>query len=427
MNRSAAIRQQLYLWALVLGLWALLVLAFAGQLLFTSNLPASEALRLSLRDWLPWAVLAPVAVWLASRFPLMRGKLALSVPVHLVACMLALLICELFAPTPPWVAGPLPGVGQPRFRAGREDGPPFGPVLNPRRPEGQPFNQPFPPEALPPDPLRPAVEQQRRGILMRAKFNIPIYWIVVSLVHTLSFYRRSEERERKALELEARLADAKLQALRMQLHPHFLFNTLNAIATLVHKDARAADEMITNLSELLRATLDTSEQEIPLRQELDFLDRYLEIQQVRFGERLRVEKEIDAATLDGLVPTLILQPLVENAIRHGIEPNPSAGVVTIRARRSEVGSLHLTVRDSGGWPKSQAKSQAGIGLANTRGRLQELYGSRARLMLNTDVDGGFAVEMEIPFHEPLTRPSDTRPPLDGEREGLKGGRANPCP
>ncbi len=409
MNRPA-IRQQLYLWALVLGLWGLLVLAFAGQLLFTANLPATEALRLSLRDWFPWALLAPAAVWLAARFPLIRGKLAVSVPVHLVACMLALLVCELFAPNPPAInfpqpGVPQPGVGQPRFRGAREDGPPFLPPTGVRRPQNPPFNEPFPPEEPLPENLRPAVEQQRRGILMRAKFNIPIYWIVVSLVHTLSFYRRSEERERKALDLEARLADAKLQALRMQLHPHFLFNTLNAIATLVHKDARAADEMITNLSELLRATLDTTAQEIPLRQELDFLNRYLEIQQVRFGERLRVEKEIDAATLDTLVPTLILQPMVENAIRHGLEPNAATGVVAIRARMSESGALHLTVRDSGGGPKPHDKSSSGIGLSNTRGRLQELYGNRARLTLNSDADGGFAVEMEIPFHEKSDLPT----------------------
>jgi len=398
MNRPA-IRQQLYLWALVLGLWALLVLAFAGQLLFTANLPATEALRLSLRDWFPWALLAPVVVWLASKFPLARGKLALSVPVHLVACMLALLICELLSPAPTPVNAPQPGIGQPRFRGGREDGRPFAPPPGVRRPENRPFNEPFPPEGPLLEEMRPAAEQQRRGILMRAKFNIPIYWIIVSLVHTLSFYRRWEERERKALELEARLADAKLQALRMQLHPHFLFNTLNAIAALVHKDARAADEMITNLSELLRATLDTSAQEIQLRQELDFLNRYLEIQQVRFGERLRVEKEIDAATLDALVPTLILQPLVENAIRHGIEPNTATGLVAIRARLNENGALHLTVRDSGGGLKPQNKASSGIGLANTRGRLQELYGNRARLVLNSEADGGFAVEMEIPFRE----------------------------
>jgi two-component sensor histidine kinase len=403
MNRSAAIRQQLFLWALVLGLWALLVIAFAGQLVFTANFPWPEALRLSLRDWVPWALLSPLVVWLASRFPLERGKLALSVPVHLVACVVAMLLCELLARPLPQVAGPPPGTPQLRFRGGRENGPPFEPGSGPLPPAQQPFDGPLSPERPPLDGWRPATEPRRppfgSGIVMRAKFNLPIYWIIVSLVHTLTFYRRSEERARKALELEARLADAKLQALRMQLHPHFLFNTLNAIATLVHKDARAADEMITNLSELLRATLDTSEQEIPLRQELDFLNRYLEIQQVRFGERLRVEKEIDAAVLDALVPTLILQPLVENAIRHGIEPNPAAGVVTIRARLNEDGALHLTVRDSGGGPKPPTKPQEGIGLANTRGRLQELYGHRARLMLNTDASGGFAVELEIPFHE----------------------------
>jgi len=400
MNRSALVRQQLYLWALVLGLWTLLVLAFAGQLLFTANLSATEALRLSLRDWFPWAVLAPGVVWLASKFPLVRGKLALSVPVHLVACMLALLICEFFSPTPRPVAGPVPGLGQPRFRGAREGEPPF--LAGPRQPDWQPPEAPLPPAAQPLEPLRPVVEQRRRGLLVRAKFNIPIYWIIVSLVHTLSFYRRSEERERKATELEARLADAKLQTLRMQLHPHFLFNTLNAIATLVHKDPRAADEMITNLSELLRATLDTSAQEIPLRQELEFLSRYLEIQQVRFGERLRVEKEIDAASLDALVPTLIFQPLVENAIRHGIEPNPAAGKLTLRARLNEQGALQLTVRNSGGGLKTQDKASTGIGLANTRGRLQELYGNRARLTLNTDAAGGFAAEMEIPFHETAT-------------------------
>src|SRR6185369_11147176 len=120
--------------------------------------------------------------------------------------------------------------------------------------------------------------------------------------------------------------------------------------------------------ELLRAALDTIAQEIPLRQELDFLGRYLDIQQVRFGERLRVEKEIDAAALDGLVPTLILQPLVENAIRHGIEPHPATGVLTLRAKL-DGGTLRLTVRDSGGGPKPHGQSPPGIGLTNTQGRL----------------------------------------------------------
>ena len=180
------------------------------------------------------------------------------------------------------------------------------------------------------------------------------------------------------------------------MHPHFLFNTLHAISSLVHKNPDAADEMISNLSELLRAALDTSDrQEVPLRQELDLLDRYLDIQQVRFGDRLRIEKHIDATALDAQVPTLVLQPLVENAIKHGIEPQPTPGIVTIRAERKD-GTLRLVVRDNGGGAKKSAGQQEGIGIANTRSRLQELYGGRARLTLSSAADG-FEVEILIPI------------------------------
>ena len=230
---------------------------------------------------------------------------------------------------------------------------------------------------------------------MHARFNVPIYWVIVSVAHALTYYRRSQERERKALELEGRLSEAKLQSLRMQLHPHFLFNTLNAIATLIHKDPKAADEMIGNLSELLRATLDTGQQEVSLRQELAFLDRYLEIQQARFGERLRIERRIDTAALGGRVPTLILQPLVENAIRHGIEPQPGTGVVSINAALKE-GLLQLEIRDNGQGLKSGPE---GIGLANTRARLQALYGDASRLVLQSGADGGCSVQVQIPFRD----------------------------
>jgi signal transduction histidine kinase len=261
-----------------------------------------------------------------------------------------------------------------------------------RGPQGFPRNrQPMPPG-----------NAEDRGLVhtavLKSRSNIPIYWVVVSIVHALTYYRRSQERERKALELEARLADAKLQALRMQLHPHFLFNTLNAISTLVHRDPRAADEMIGNLSELLRATLDTSEAKIPLRQELGFLDRYLEIQQVRFGERLRIEKEIDAAALEAQVPTLILQPLVENAVRHGIEPQTEPGLVRIVARR-EGDLLRLTIQNSGLPAKPGPKTREGIGLPNTQARLREMYGDLGRMTLTSGSEGGFTVDLEIPYHE----------------------------
>lgn len=394
MKASSALRQQLLLWGLILGLWALLVVAFAGQLVFTSPRPLawSQALPLAFRDWLPWAFLGPIVAWLAARFPLERRKLTLSIPIHVVACMAAIVVCQLVArlnhlqpgpeanlragqPPPEFPEGPPPEEGPPPFRGGPDEFPPPPPQRS-----GRPA--PF-----------------LNALVMQGKFNLPIYWVIVSIVHAFSYYRRSQERERAALELEARLAEARLQALRNQLHPHFLFNTLNAISTLVHKDADAADEMISNLSELLRVALDTSDrQEVSLRQELEFLDRYLEIQQVRFGDRLRIQKQIDASTLDAYVPTLILQPLVENAIKHGIEPRPGPGQVSVEALR-ENQTLRLTVRDNGQGAKKPPGHSEGIGIANTRARLQELYGSGARLTLTSPAAGGFEVELLLPLHE----------------------------
>ncbi len=403
MNLPNSVKPRLVFWLLVLGLWGLLVLAFTGQLVFSRDVPWAQALRISLRDWFAWLFLAPAAAWLAFQFPLERGKFRISVPMHIAGCALAVLCYEVLVPFRPVQEG-APGLGpRLRYRGGQLP------------PEGPPGAAP-PIERAPPGPGNPAVDRppapgRPLGIthigsptsrfldqaIVHARFNIPIYWVIVSIAHALTYYRRSEERERKALELEARLSDAKLQALRMQLHPHFLFNTLNAISTLVHKNPQAADEMIGNLSELLRATLDTAQQEIPLRQELEFLERYLEIQQARFGEHLRVEKHIDAAALDAAVPTLILQPLVENAIRHGIEPQLRPGVIQVEAKVDN-GALKLAVRDNGAGMK-QPGGNEGVGLANTRSRLQQLYGSEARLTFKSGGESGCAVELTIPLRE----------------------------
>lgn len=339
---------------------------------------------LSCRDWLPWVILAPFVAWLAFRFPFEKGRLYTSIPIHVLACMVAVVVCEILARPPQ---------GQPRRPADMAGPPP------PMNPEDRPAMRPGPGFPEGPPPLRrPLPNGQNRpffgNALARAQFNIPIYWAIVSIVHTLRFYRRSQERELKTRELEGRLAEAKLESLRMQLHPHFLFNTLNAISTLVHKDPQAADEMIGNLSELLRATLDVTSQEIPLRQELAFLDRYIEIQQARFGERLRVEKQIDAAALEIPVPALVLQPLVENAIRHGIEPKTTQGLVSLSAQR-QPHALVLTVRDNGVGMQTLSEGN-GIGLANTRARLRELYGERARLTIASPAEGGCSVQLEIP-------------------------------
>jgi len=228
-------------------------------------------------------------------------------------------------------------------------------------------------------------------------FNLLIYWVIVSVSHAFDYYRQMQERELRAAELEKRLAQARLQTLQMQLNPHFLFNSLHAISALVHKDADMADQMITRLSDLLRYALEgTDAQEVPLRQELDFLRRYLEIEQTRFGDRLAVGLEIAPETLDALVPNLLLQPLVENAIRHGIEPRAKPGRIELRAG-CENGQLKLEVRDNGVGLSPDRKVEEGVGLSNTRARLKQLYGERHRFALSETPGGGLSVSLELPF------------------------------
>jgi len=226
-------------------------------------------------------------------------------------------------------------------------------------------------------------------------FNLLVYWVVISVSHTVNYYRKYQEREMRAASLEKSLSEAKLQALQMQLNPHFLFNTLHAISSLVHKDAEAADRMISRLSDLLRYTLEsTAEHEVPLEQELQVLDRYLEIEQTRFGARLSVEKKIAPDTLMVLVPNLILQPLVENAIKHGIEPHSRPGLIQISAQRRDQ-SLILEIRDNGKGLKEPKRER--VGISNTRERLQQLYPSAHCFELISAPQEGLIVRLEIPW------------------------------
>jgi two-component system LytT family sensor kinase len=222
--------------------------------------------------------------------------------------------------------------------------------------------------------------------------DVLVYWTVLAVGHAVDFYRKYRDGE-------AQLARAKLQALRMQLHPHFLFNTLNAIATLVRQQQnRAATDMIAGLSDLLRLTLENDGgQEVPLKQELDVLDRYLSIEQIRFGDRLRVDVDATPETLRARVPNLVLQPLVENAILHGIAPRSTPGRIVIRAERAD-GRLRLQVRDDGpGFPDGSPAMQ-GVGLRNTAARLQHLYGPDHRIAFANAPEGGAVITLELPFH-----------------------------
>ncbi|MDB4951431.1 MAG: histidine kinase internal region [Gemmatimonadetes bacterium] len=230
--------------------------------------------------------------------------------------------------------------------------------------------------------------------------NVLEYALLLCVAHGITFYRRARQRELAASRLEAGMVRAQLQALKMQLHPHFLFNALNAVSTLMHRDVEAADRVVARLSELLRATLESGdEQEVPLAAEVSFLRAYLEIEQVRFGERLRVEVRVDPEALQARVPHLVLQPLVENAIRHGIAPRVGPGSVQVRADRVG-GRLVMRVADDGlGLDAGAGADSAGVGvgLANTRARLEHLYGRDFRLELADRAGGGTEVTVEIPF------------------------------
>jgi LytS/YehU family sensor histidine kinase len=238
-------------------------------------------------------------------------------------------------------------------------------------------------------------------LLFLGKFHVGVatYWVLVLLRYTFDYYRRYREQELRASRIATQLAQAQLQALRMQLHPHFLFNTLNAISALMHRAVAAADRMLARLSDFLRLTLESGGmQEVPLKQELDFLGRYLEIEKTRFADRLTVHMDVEPDALDAQVPNLILQPLVENAIRHGIARSSSAGTIEIRAHRAN-GTLHLAVRDDGPGLAANggAPPREGVGLSNTRARLAQLYGESSRLELGNAAEGGVVVNLDLPY------------------------------
>jgi two-component sensor histidine kinase len=347
-------------WLLLFGLWTLVGLAFAGQAYLSreragSPAPWSFVLGRALADWYVYAALSVPALWLARRFSLERGRWKVGVGIHLFAsAIFSLSYMALRALIAQWQT------------RGEMDPASFSTAFS-------------------------------NAFVATFFFNLLIYWVIVLAHHAFAYYDKLRERERQTAELETRLTEARLQALQMQLNPHFLFNTLNAISALVHKDADAADRMIGQLSELLRYALEsTNAQEVPLRQELDFLSRYLEIQQARFGERLSVRREIEPETLDAHVPNLVLQPLVENAIEHGIGPHARPGQIILRAVRRE-NRLELQVQDNGGGLPKHAGLEENVGLGNTRARLEQLYGPSQQLELKNGSQGGLTVRITIPW------------------------------
>jgi sensor histidine kinase YesM len=254
--------------------------------------------------------------------------------------------------------------------------------------------------------------------------NVLSYWAIIGMQAGWHYYRQYQQREQDALHLEVQtsslkteLVRARLSALKMQLQPHFLFNTLNAVVALIRQQrGREAEDMLARLSDLLRWVLnDVEDQEVPLWRELDYLALYLAIEEVRFPDRLRIDIDVDPSLMEACVPHLGLQPIVENAIRHGIERSPTGGHIGISAIRTSDARtgdiLTIAVTDDGpGFSGDGLTNGRGIGLANTRSRLHQLYGDAATLTTGTGDAGGARVMMTLPY-----RVADERTP-EHERE-----------
>jgi signal transduction histidine kinase len=299
-----------------------------------------------------WAALTPFALRLAARFPLRRQRLAVALAVHgvaSVACALANL--ALFA-----LAAPVVGATQ----------------------------------------LEPTwLATFSRLLGTTFLLNLPVYWLVVAAAHVDRLARDAREEDRRRLRMEAELADARLQALRAQLQPHFLFNALNTISVLMHEDVDAAERVLLQLSTLLRRSLEgNGAQEVTLGEEIGFLGSYLEIERARFGDRLDYRIRVPDDTLDARVPSLVLQPLVENALRHGLATRAGPGRVDIEAER-QGDTLRLRVVDDGrGLPPATTER---VGLSNTRARLQLMYGNRQRFDVRNSGTQGVTAEIELPW------------------------------
>ena len=336
---------------------------------------------LAVVDWVPWLILAPAILWLGRRLQINARTWLWALPLHLVIGL--------------GIAFSLGVLAQHALRAGLIE---FPLPINPHAPNLTSLDM----GTLIPDDMF-------RGVV--ARFAFPIYAVLITASHALAYHEKSMERERRALLAEASAVESRLMALQMQLNPHFLFNALNAVSGLIHENPRQADAMLCSLCDLLRSVLDSGDRrEVTLAEELALVERYLDIQRIRFADRLSIKLEINPATLTAAVPTLLLQPLVENAIIHGIAPLARPGVVTLRARLHG-DRLHLEVADDGtGATQTQpplsprpaasaapSASSGGIGLSNTRNRLAALYGDDHSLSIQIG-PGGALASVEIPFH-----------------------------
>jgi len=360
-------------WLLYAGLWLLLSCVFSTQLYLAGYVtPWRYAFAGEAIYWLSWWILAPLIFWYCRR--LQPLPWSLRAPALLLGALVAVFASPMLAQSMNLLAALTPfctgGCVQAKV--------PFTPGW---------FTQ----------------------VVRVAGVNLPVYAGVVLAWHAGTFYREARDRQMQALELAGLLHQAQLEALRSQLNPHFLFNALHSMAELVHSDPKLAEQLLVRLGELLRQVLQSSaRQEVTLAEELEFIRGYVAIEQMRLGERLTVSWDVDPATLQARVPSLVLQPLVENAIQHGIAATSAPGTLSLAARRDGE-FLQLEVRDNGpglarasavrtpadGSDGSSNSNSNGIGIANTRARLERLYG--ARQSFDLQAGEGLAVRLRIPL------------------------------
>ena len=328
--------------------------------------------------WYLWALFTPAIIWLSQHFRFERQGLWRALLVHLPSVLIfSLTHIATISGVQWWLA----------------------------RTQGRPFSW---------------ISEVQRSALLNFDWEMMTYWTIVGLSHAVLYYRESRDRALRTSQLETRLVEAQLKTLQQQLHPHFLFNTLHAVSALMHRDVEAADRTLMRLSDLLRLTLENiGQQEIRLQAELDFLAKYLQIEQTRFADRLVVRFDVQPETLDTLVPNLMLQPLVENAIKHGVARKTGPGHIDISARR-DGDKLHLEVRDDGVGLSEDALTalQKGIGVSTTRARLQHLFGADYRFEFHRQTSG-LTVVVAIPWR--IDTSEDTGPSkAQAEARGLAG-------
>lgn len=338
---------------LILCAWTIVGLLFAAQQVVVEKVQGSQVhwvieSTLDLVDWYLWAAFTPLVIGLAKRFPLTGTRLAHRIALHtIVSLMLA-----------PLVSGAqyFLSLGLLRF------------VFHITGPDVQHFLSSF-----------------EVGVLFMSFTGILTYWLVVGLYQSMHFYQVALERQTIAAQLETQLSHAELENLKSQLHPHFLFNSLHAVGVLMQEDVDAAGRLLVSLGDLLRMALERRENEITLQSELEFVGKYLEIEQTRFHDRLKVHVDIPSHLLGVYVPSLALQPLVENAIKHGFSVDSTACRLEIAAKLHD-GRVWLYVRDDGPGPAPASLLRFGVGLSNVQSRLKQLYGDESSLEL-TGRDG----------------------------------------